>query len=99
MPLLCIARPAALVRRCCDLERRARAGTLDLAEPARAEAAAGLAGLRVAKQAELDAVLRQAAELGERVRTARGPGRQRPTRACSTHGLFGGAPHLCAGRP
>ncbi len=41
---------------------------MDLAAPEREENAASLAGLRVAKQAELDAVVRQSADLGERVR-------------------------------
>lgn len=40
---------------------------MDLAAPERQEDAASLAGLRVAKQAELEAVVRQSADLGERV--------------------------------
>lgn len=46
----------------------AHAGTVDLAAPQRREEAASLVGLRVAKQAELDAVVRQSADLSERVR-------------------------------
>ena len=52
----------------------ARAGTVDLAAPQRREEAALLVGLRVAKQAELDAVVRQSADVGERVRA--GPGNE-----------------------
>ena len=51
------------------IQRWACAGTVDLAAPQRQEEAASQVGLRVAKQAELDAVVRQSAELGARVRT------------------------------
>ena len=54
---------------------QACAGTVNLAAPQRREEAASLVGLRVAKQAELDAVVRQSADLSERVRVVSDAGR------------------------
>ena len=55
---------------------------MDLAAPQRREEAASLVGLRVAKQAELDAVVRQSADLSERVRAGSDAGRLDTSSCC-----------------
>ena len=61
---------------------RARIGTVELAAPQRREEAAPLVGLRVAKQAKLDAVVRQSADLSKRVRVVSDDGRCESSSRC-----------------